>query len=275
MRAVLLGTGSPPPNPGRRGPATLLSLGDERFLVDAGSGVGVQLVQAGLRPYDWPRVLITHHHSDHTIDLGHLLITRWIVGQNAPFEVWGPAGTARQMDKLLDYLHWDIEVRQSHMPQREPPVVRVTEIEEGRILQVGGVTVSAFLVDHGPVKPAFGYRFEGGGRSVVVSGDTRPCESLVRHAREADLLVHECTDASQARWTPGCGWPSREAKVRDLAAYHTGPDEVGKVAARANARALVLTHLMPGSVPAALAARAAVDFAGRIVVGEDLMTIEA
>src|SRR5262249_18187291 len=102
MRAVLLGTGSPPPNPKRRGPATLLSLGDEKCLVDAGSGVGNQLVQAGVRPYDWPRVLITHHHSDHVIDLAHLLITRWIVGQNAPFEVWGPAGTKRQMEKLLD-----------------------------------------------------------------------------------------------------------------------------------------------------------------------------
>ena len=97
LRAVLLGTGSPPPNPLRRGPATLLALDAERFLVDAGSGVGAQLVRAGIRPYDWPRVLITHHHSDHTIDLGHLLITCWIVGQNAPLEVWGPAGTRRQV----------------------------------------------------------------------------------------------------------------------------------------------------------------------------------
>jgi len=167
MRAVLLGTGSPPPNPKRRGPATLLALGDEKFLVDAGSGVGVQLVQAGVRPYDWPRVLITHHHSDHMIDLGHLLITRWIVGQNAPFEVWGPAGTKRQMDKLLDFLDLDIEFRRAHMIKRERPRVAVTEIEEGKILEVGGVTVSAFSVDHDPVKPAFGYRFEGGGRRVL------------------------------------------------------------------------------------------------------------
>src|SRR3989304_5190739 len=106
MRALLLGTGSPPPNPERSGPATPNQLGQEGFLVDAGSGVGHQLVRAGVRAYDWPRLLITHHHSDHTIDLGHLLITRWIVGQNAPWEVWGPAGTARQMGKLLDYLPW-------------------------------------------------------------------------------------------------------------------------------------------------------------------------
>src|SRR5260370_33366953 len=121
MRAVLLGTGSPPPNPRRRGPATLLTLGHEQFLVDAGSGVGVQLVQAGVRPLDWPRVLITHHHSDHVIDLGHLLITRWIVGQNAPLEVWGPAGPARRMERPLDSLHWDTEGRRAHMHHPEAP----------------------------------------------------------------------------------------------------------------------------------------------------------
>src|SRR5436305_547727 len=123
MRAVLLGTGSPPPNPTRRGPATLLSLGDARFLVDAGSGVGAQLVQAGVRAWDWPPVFITHHHSDHTIDLGHLLISRWIAGQNAAFEIWGPAGTQRQVDKLLDYLSWDMEVRRSHMHEPRHPAV--------------------------------------------------------------------------------------------------------------------------------------------------------
>src|SRR5262249_11001655 len=131
MRAVLLGTGSPPPNPKRRGPATLLSLGDARCLVDAGSGVGAQLVQAGVLPREGPPLFITHHHSDHTIDLGHLLISRWIAGQNAPFEIRGPAGTQRQIDKLLDYLDWDIEVRRSHMHERRPPEVRVTEIEGG------------------------------------------------------------------------------------------------------------------------------------------------
>jgi ribonuclease Z len=273
MRAVLLGTGAPPPSPERRGPATLLSLGAERFLVDAGSGVGVQLVQAGLRPYDWPRVFITHHHSDHTIDLGHLLITRWIVGQNAPFEIWGPAGTARQVERLLDYLHWDIEVRRAHMRERRPPAVRVTEIEEGRILEAGGVTVSAFLVDHGPVKPALGYRFEGGGRSIVVSGDTRPSESLVRWSRGVDCLIHECCEMARTSWYPGCGWPTLEDKIRDLASYHTQPDEVGRVAAGAAARALVLTHLMPGSEPEALRAAALRHYAGPVRVGEDLMEV--
>ncbi|MGH7388431.1 MAG: MBL fold metallo-hydrolase [Candidatus Rokuibacteriota bacterium] len=273
MKVRLLGTGAPPPNPRRRGPATLLTLGDERFLVDCGSGVGAQLVQAGVRPYDWPRLFITHHHSDHTIDLGHLLITRWITGQNAPLEVYGPAGTQRQVDRLLDYLHWDIEVRRAHMHERRPPRVRVTEIEEGRVLEAGGVTVSAFLVEHDPVRPAFGFRFEGGGRSVALSGDTRPCENLIRWSRGADCLIHECCEMARTSWFPGGGWPTLEEKIKDLAAYHTQPDQLGLVARDAAPRKLVVYHLMPGSEPSEVAAAARRHFSGDVVVGEDLMEV--
>ncbi len=273
LRAVLLGTGSPPPNPKRRGPATLISLGDEHFLVDAGSGVGAQLVQAGLRPYDWPRVLITHHHSDHTIDLGHLLITRWIVGQNAPLEIWGPAGTQRQVEKLLDYLAWDIEVRRAHMHDRPPPEVRVTEIDEGKIFEAGGVAVSAFLVEHGPVKPAYGFHFEGGGRRVVLSGDTRPSENLVRWSHNADCLIHECCEMAKTSWHPGCGWPTVEEKIKDLASYHTQPDQIGEVARETRAGKLAITHMMPASDPDELRAAARARYGGPVVIGEDLMEV--
>ena len=275
MRAILLGTGAPPPNPKRRGPSTLVTLGggSTHFLVDAGSGVGVQMVQAGLRPYDWPPVFITHHHSDHTIDLGHLLITRWIVGQNTPFEVYGPAGTRRQMDKLLDYLHWDIEVRRGHMIDREPPAVRVTEIEEGKILDRDGMQISAFLVEHDPVKPAFGYRFDGDGRSLVISGDTRPCENLMKWSHGVDVLIHECCEMARTSWTPGCGWPTVEEKIRDLASYHTQPDEIGRVAEGARPKRLVMTHLMPGSEPGELKGAAEKYFRGPVVVGDDLLEV--
>lgn len=273
MNVTLLGTGCPPPNPRRRGPATLFARGDVRFLVDAGSGVAARLVEAGRRVFELERVFLTHLHSDHVIDLGHLVLSRWIVGQDRPLEVFGPAGTRAHVEKLLALWEWDVEVRRSHMHDREPLRVGVTEIEEGVVFSAGGVTVTAFAVEHEPVKPAFGFVLEGGGRRVVISGDTRPCENLVRHARGADVLIHECTDATQAAWSPGCGWPTREAKVRDLASYHTGPDEVGKVAARAGVATLVLTHLMPGSDPADVAARVARDFTGKIVVGEDLLDV--
>jgi ribonuclease Z len=273
LDVALLGTGCPPPNPARRGPATLVRHGEVMLLVDAGSGVAVQLLRAGVRASQLRRVLLTHLHSDHVIDLGHLVLTRWIVGENTPLEVLGPAGTAAHVERLLALWAWDVEVRRAHMPEREPPRVRVTEIDPGRVLEEDGLGVTAFLVDHEPVRPALGYRLDGGGRSVVLSGDTRPSENLIRHAHGADVLVHECTDMTHAAWAPGCGWPTREAKVRDLQAYHTGPDEVGAVAAAAGVSHLVLTHLMPGSDPADLAARAARQFAGRITVGEDLARV--
>ena len=273
MQITLLGTGCPPPNPSRRGPATLVRAGGEILLVDAGSGVAVQLLRAGVRTSQLRTILLTHLHSDHLIDLGHLVLTRWIVGENAPLEVFGPAGTAAHVERLLALWRWDVEVRRAHMHERELPRVAVTEIEEGRILEREGLSVTAFLVEHEPVKPAFGFHFETRERRVVISGDTRPCESLVRHAQDVDLLIHECTDMTHAAWTPGCGWPTREAKVCDLQAYHTGPDEVGEVAARARARHLVLTHLMPGSDPADLAVRARRQFTGPITLGEDLAEV--
>ncbi|MGH7360854.1 MAG: MBL fold metallo-hydrolase, partial [Candidatus Methylomirabilales bacterium] len=161
MRVVLLGTGCPPPNPARRGPATLVSTDAEHLLVDCGSGVAAQLAQAGVRAFDLHRVLITHLHSDHVIDLGHLLITRWILGQNAPLRVWGPAGTKRHVEKALDLLRWDIDVRREHMDGRGAPEVTVTEIDEGEVLRVGEVKATAFFVEHAPVEPAFGFRFDG------------------------------------------------------------------------------------------------------------------
>ncbi len=273
MQAILLGTGAPPPNPRRRGPATLVTIGDRRFLVDAGSGAGAQMVQAGVRPWDWPPVLVTHHHSDHTIDLGHLLISRWIAGQNRPFEVYGPAGTRAQMDRLLAWLHLDIELRRAHMHDRPPPTAEVVEVEEGTVLERDGLRISAFLVEHDPVRPAFGYRFDGQGQTIVVSGDTRPCENLMRWAQGTDVLIHECCEMRHTSWYPGCGWPSIEEKIRDLASYHTQPDDLGRVAAGARAKRLVVTHLMPGSDPGELKAAAERQYRGPVSVGEDLLEV--
>jgi len=133
--------------------------------------------------------------------------------------------------------------------------------------------VSAFLVEHDPVQPAFGYRFDAEGRSLVVSGDTRPCANLLRWSRGVHVLVHECCEMAKTSWFPGCGWPTLEDKIRDLASYHTQPDQVGLVAREARARTLVLTHLMPGSDRAELAAAAAKPFGGPVAVGEDLMEV--
>ena len=159
------------------------------------------------------------------------------------------------------------------MQERQPPEVRVTEIEEGQVLERDGLRVSAFLVEHDPVKPAFGYRFDAEGRSVVVSGDTRPCDNLMRWSRGVDVLVHECCEMAKTSWYPGCGWTSLEEKIRGLASYHTQPEDIGRVAEGARPGRLVLSHLMPGSDPTELKAAAEKRFSGPVVVGEDLLEV--
>ncbi len=273
MKVTLLGTGAPRPSPRRRGPSQLIEAAGQRFLIDCGSGVAAQLVAAGVSPLDIHHVFLTHHHSDHTIDLGHLLLTRWIMGQNAALKVWGPAGVRRYVDDLLRLHAYDIEVRRAHQDGRPGPRVDVHELAPGVVYEAPGVRITAFLVEHFPVEPAFGFRVDGEDRSVGISGDTRPCENLIAHCRGVDVLIHECTDVRTLPLNPGGGFPSLEVQTARLASYHTLPEQVGKVAARAGARTLVLSHLMNGSAPENLRATVARDFDGRIIVGEDLAEV--
>jgi ribonuclease Z len=273
MKVTLLGTGAPRPDPRRRGPSQLIDVSGERFLVDCGSGVVCQVVAAGVSPLDVHNVFITHHHSDHTIDLGHLLLTRWIMGQNAPLRVWGPAGAHRYVDDLLRLHAWDIEVRRKHQDGRPGPRVEVHELIPGVVYESSAARITAFLVEHLPVEPAFGFRLDGGGRSIAISGDTRPCDNLIAHCRGIDTLIHECTDVTTLSLNPGGGFPSLEAQTARLGSYHTLPDQVGKVAATAGVKTLVLSHLLGRAEPAALADIVARDFAGEIVVGEDLAEV--
>lgn len=273
MRAILLGIGYPAPNPRRRGPSQVIQFAGGSLLVDCGSGVVHQLVQAGISPVDIHHVFVTHHHSDHTIDMGHLVITRWIMGQNAPIHVWGPRGTTQYVQNLERLHEYDLRVRREHQPGRPPPRIVATEIEEGKFFSSDGMQVTAFLVDHLPVEPAFGFRFDTSARSIGVSGDTRPCDNLIAHCERVDVLIHECTEVTKLPLNPGGGFPSRAVQIERLASYHTLPEQVGKVATAAHARTLVLTHLTQFSVPDDLRSIVATDYRGPLIVGEDLITV--
>ena len=159
------------------------------------------------------------------------------------------------MDKLLDYIDWDIEVRRHHMVDREPPAVTVTEIEEGQIMQAGGVTVSAFLVEHDPGEARVRLSLRGRRPQRGHLGRYPPLRQPDALEPDVDCLIHECCEMAKTSWYPGCGWPTLEEKIRDLASYHTQPDDLGRVAAGARARKLAVTHLMPGSEPAELESR--------------------
>ena len=132
------------------------------------------------------------------------------------------------------------------------------------MLEDGGLRVTAFNVDHRPVEPAFGYRFDYGGRVIVISGDTRPSDNLIAHAKGADVLVHE---AFLSEYFSKTDSPEVAARLR---AYHTTAEQAGQVAAAAGVKLLVLTHLIPGDNDAEFLRRASQYFKGRIVVGKDL-----
>jgi ribonuclease Z len=272
LKVVLLGTGvGPPVNLQQYGASTLVEAGAQRFLFDCGRGATLRLAQAGVPIGSITRVFLTHLHSDHVLQLPDLLLTGWAGGRRAvPLAVWGPAGTRAMMDHLQQAFAFDIHTRRDvdeHLPAAGITVVSHEVTTDGVVFTEDGVTVTAFLVDHGPVQPAFGYRIEYRGRSVVLSGDTRVSENLVRHAQGADVLVHEVIDPEALRDRPD--HPSA-AIVDAIIAHHTTPQQAGEVFRRVAPRLAVYSHA-PNTERILAQTRTA--YAGPLQGAEDLLTI--
>ncbi len=274
MEITLLGTGCPVVSTERYGPAQVVRHGGHAVLVDCGSGVTQRLLAAGLSGRALDAVLLTHLHSDHLVDLFQLIVSSWHQGRDRPQRVFGPPGTRAYVDGLMALWRAELEQRIAH--ERRPSTaaleVEVTEIGSGEVLTLGELRVEAFEVDHKPVRHAFGFVFRTPEARLVLSGDTRACAAVVEAARGADLLVHEVFVHRELPVTPGV----RGAEtVANVASYHTLSSEVGKVAAEAGVGCLALTHFVPpGCDRKALLAEVAADFAGPVVIGEDLMTLE-
>jgi len=274
MLVTLLGTGCPQVHPHRYGPASLVRAGEQRFLIDCGSGVTQRLVGAGTSGAALDALLLTHIHSDHLVDLYQLIVSSWHQGRDRPQRIFGPRGTrafaaatmaAWQSERELR-IQWECR------PSTAAFELEITEFEEDVLWQADGVRISAFLVDHRPVEPAFGFLFETDRCRIAFSGDTTVCDNLVRAAQGVDLLVHECfihremTARRVMRSAQG---------LENVAAYHTLSSAVGKVAARAGAGMLLLNHFVPVDFDrAALLAEVRADYAGPIVLGEDLLTVD-
>lgn len=282
MRVVLLGTqGGPTFSARRLGIATLVLAGSERLLFDAGRGVTTGMLRVDVTPADVTKVFITHLHSDHVISLPELLISPWASqGRRTPLEVWGPSGTQSMMERLQQAFAFDIHVRRDVDEKFPAEGVRVvaTDIREGLVYEANGVKVTAFLVDHGPVKPAFGYRVDFRGRSVALSGDTAPSDNLVKHSAGVDLLIHEI---GRFKGDPALSGPldalmpnSRQTRreVQTIAAHHTDGAELGKVLDRVKPKLAVFSHY--GVVPAETLPLIRQNYAGPVEFGEDSMTVE-
>jgi ribonuclease Z len=268
---ILLGTGYPRPDANHAAASTAIVAGDRWYVVDAGRGATLRIAGTELH-YDRMRaVFITHLHSDHTAGLPDLFTTSWQFGRKTtPLQLYGPEGTKRLADAMLEFFHDDIHVRRD-LQEKHPAAgatIATHIVHEGVVLDDGVCRVTAFAEDHRPVEPAFGYRFDCGGKSIVVSGDTRPNDNLVKFAKHADVLVMEAylPEHFLKVDTP--------AVAKKLMSYHTSAEEAGEVATKAGVKTLVLTHLIPANAEGTFAERASAHFRGKVIVGRDLLRVE-
>jgi len=276
IRVTLLGTGVPVPNPRQMGQSILVEAGGEKLLFDCGRGCLHRLWSLGPEYVRTTHnVFLTHLHSDHTVGMADLLMNGWVLQRKMPLHVYGP-------DKTLDLMHhlrlafdqdvvYKVDLQASTL-SRDELEFSVTEVANGEKVSIGDVEVTPIRVDHHVVKPAFGYRIDYAGRSVVISGDTAYSENLVQMSQGVDVLIHEVMS------------PALETFVRahyakfmadDVVALHTRAPEAGEVFARAGPKLAVYTHLdnRPEALPELISqTREAWD--GPLEVGEDLMVIE-
>ena len=268
-KVVLLGTGFPRPDPSAWGPATAVVVGDRVFLVDAGVGVERRLAAAHLPINGVTRVFITHLHSDHTLGLADLILTSWVMQRRGALEVSGPPGLQAMVDHLMAAYAVDLKARTEGLEHEtlDNSRVSVHEITPGVLYDSAGVRVTAFRVDHGTLV-AFGYRFDTPGRVVVISGDTRPSEELVKASAGADVLVHEVYAGSHLKVENRPGGDDWPTYMRSL---HTSDVELGQLAERIHPKLLVLTHIIRmGATDEEMLAAVRQGFKGDVVMGRDL-----
>ncbi len=281
IRVVLLGTGGGPViRPNRVGIGTLVLAGDQVLLFDVGRGVPTALRATHMDPGTLTATFLTHLHSDHLVGLPELYLFPWASeGRRTPFRILGPVGTRAMMKHLREAFAYDIHVRRDideHFPG-EGIAVEATDIKPGVVYDTDGVKVTAFLVDHAPIEPAYGFRVDYRGHSVVLSGDTRPSPTLVKFATGADLLIHEVgrwKDDPALAGDPDAPMPNaltrRQLKV--IAEHHTDPVEAGSIFAKARPKLAVFSHYaMVGDDILPLVRR---NYLGRVEVGRDGMVIE-
>ncbi|KAA0083444.1 ribonuclease Z [Mycolicibacterium sp. P9-64] len=282
IEVTLLGTGSPMVDPNRAGPSTLVRAGEQTFLVDCGRGVLQRAAAIGVGAADLSALLLTHLHSDHITDLGDVITTRWVTTfVRTPLPIIGPPGTAAVVEATLAALAPDISYRIAHHADiTEPPAVEVHEYTEGLVWGTGageaagshdaGVQIRVAPTDHRPVEPTIGFRIEYGGASVVLAGDSVPCESLDALAAGAGALVHTVIRKDLIALVP-------QQRLKDILDYHSSVEEAAGTAARAGVGTLILTHYVPplaqGQEDAWRALAAAV-FPRQIELGDDLHRVE-
>jgi ribonuclease Z len=290
LHIALCGTGSPLPSPSRAGPCNVVIAGKQIFVVDIGEGGGRNINMMGIPTGKIAGVLLTHFHSDHIDGMGPLMMNRWVSGTNtSPLPVHGPTGVEAVVAGFNAAYATDNGYRTGHHGVAIAPpggaggiAMPFTLAQAGSsnnvvVLDKDGLKITAFRVDHGPVEPSVGYRFNYKGRSIVISGDTKKSAALIAASKGADLLVHEALQPKLVKMiTAGLdkkGLKNLAQITRDILNYHASPEEAAKSAKEAGVKQLVLSHIVP-AIPSkffypAFLGDAPKLYGGPIVVGED------
>lgn len=278
-RLILLGTGGGPrPRKASSAAAQVIVTNSVAYVIDCGDGVARQLAFAGVPLTTLRHVFITHQHSDHNADYGNLIWLAWAAGLSSRVDTWGPPPLENMTKLFFEMNKYDIDTRLSN-EARVPlaPLVHVHELHDGGgVMSDDDVKVTAALVDHAPVVPAFAFRFDARDRSIVISGDTAPSQNLVKLAGGADILVHSvmyprALDRLVARV------PNAAALKASILAHQTSAEDAGRVAEEAGVKTLVLSHFVPPDDPEVTDAMwleaAKKHFRGPVIVGKDLLEI--
>ena len=270
-RVVLLGTGTPNPEPDHSGPAVAVISGTHVYIVDAGPGLVRRASQAGIHMDQLTRAFVTHLHSDHTVGLPDLILTPAVTGRREPFEIYGPPGLKSMVRHIMQAWSEDMNIRLHGLEPsvKEAYIVHAYDVKPGEIYRDAAVRVTAIAVRHGSWKHAYGYRFDAGGKSIVISGDTALSDNLIEAAKGCDILVHEFYSQK--------GWEARTPDwQRYHAAFHISAVDLGKLAARVKPGKLVLYHELPmGQTPDEVLSEIRQNFAGEVIYGKDLDVIGA
>ncbi len=268
ITVTLLGTGTPQPVMDRFSASILVQAGGKNLLFDVGRGCLLRLRQLKVENNTIDAVFFTHLHSDHIVGFPDFWLTGWLVShRKEPLKVFGPEGTKQMTDYLLKAYQFDIKIREEDdKASPEGIKLRTTDIKEGTVYEEDGVKVIAFLVDHYPVVPAFGYRIEFGGHSVVLSGDTRYSENLIKFAKGTDLLVHEVAIASDTL--------KKSDPRYNILAHHTTPEQASKVFTLVKPKLAVYSHIVTiNHYPTdEILKRTKENYSGPVILGEDLMS---
>ncbi|UGY93381.1 MBL fold metallo-hydrolase [Streptomyces gobiensis] len=273
VKVYLLGTGGPEMSTTRQGISTLIEASGQRLLFDVGRGATQNMYESRVNPKDVTKVFLTHLHNDHYEGLASLWLNPWfMLSRKKSLEVWGPAGTTGMIKGMRAMYEHDLNQRSNDIFKQEYLDIRVHEIEPGVAYDDGGIKVTAFTVEHKDGNPAYGYRFDYAGKSVLLSGDTTYHENVVSHGANVDALIHNVIAFDEEL--------TKSGKLKVVEEKLTTPEQAARVFSKARPRVAVFSHIAKKGLHGEKGDKVIMDrtrkagYSGPLHMGQDRMTIE-